>query len=131
MKMFSLALALSLVSSMACAADFSTPLFQLDGKTALTAPGDTAGSTTPVTLGYVAEISLLTEYKDEVAEGKVEDVTRQKIVRWALAKKIHGAGEVALTADETTLLKRLIGKNYPPLVAGQAWSILDPASIPK
>lgn len=36
-----------------------------------------------------------------------------------------------LTADEITLIKKLVAKAYNPLVVGRTWELLDPASVPK
>lgn len=79
---------------------------------------------TPMTLRIVASNALLSQYQDENPTGM------EKVRRWALALRIHNAKEtIVLTADEITLLKELIGRAYAPLVVGQAWSILDPASV--
>lgn len=53
---------------------------------------------------------------------------KEKAKRYALAMLVHqsdGDG-LDLGIDDVALVKRLIGKNYSPLVVGQAWQILDP-----
>jgi len=51
------------------------------------------------------------------------------VTHWALALRLHKASETELTAQDIALLKNLIAKVYDPLVVGQAWAILDPASV--
>lgn len=52
-----------------------------------------------------------------------------KVKRYKLASLIHKGGLVEITAEELSLLKRLIGKFYSPLIVGQAYAMLeaDPA----
>ena len=50
----------------------------------------------------------------------------EKLRRFLLASKIHWAdGEAELMAEEISLVKKLIGKGYGPLVVGQAWKMLE------
>jgi hypothetical protein len=106
----------------AWALDFTAQLKQLDGSAFV----DPSGKEAPVTLGTIAEISLLTTYPDEQNLSGEE-----KTKRFSLALKIHEKKEVPLTADEITLIKKLIAKNYNALITGRAWELLDPASVPK
>jgi hypothetical protein len=51
-----------------------------------------------------------------------------KFLRGALAAKIHNAtAPLALKAEDTALLKKLIGKAYSPLIVFRAWPLLDAA----
>jgi hypothetical protein len=115
----------------AFAIDFSTPLHQLDGSEFLGQDGKPA----PITLGDVCEVALLASYKDEgddIVSGKIkiEDFNKEKARRFGLAKKIHTAnGDLQVTTDDIALLKKLIGKSYNALIMGQAWELLDPASV--
>jgi hypothetical protein len=112
-----IALALCLLSTAADAIDFTTVLSGLDGKPLV------AEGVPTMTLGEVAANALVNSYKDENPTGQ------EKVKRWALALRIHAASEVELTADEVKLIKDLVAKLYGPLVVGQVWSILDPASV--
>ncbi len=53
---------------------------------------------------------------------------KDKAKRYALAIQINQSDETGLdlSIDDIALVKRLVGKNYSPLVVGQAWQILDP-----
>jgi hypothetical protein len=54
-----------------------------------------------------------------------EAAGEEKQRRYELAQKLF-SGEVEMTIEEVALLKRLIAKAYPsPLVAGQAWHLLE------
>ncbi len=107
----------------AFAIDFSSPITQLDGQPFI----DKDGKPIHTTLAIVAENALLASYQDE-QNLSGED----KVKRFVLAHKIHDDEKnVELTADEITLIKKLIAKSYNPLITGESWRILDPASIPK
>lgn len=97
--------------------DFTTVLTDLDGKPI--ADKDAP----PVTLGDVTANALFASYRDEQPSGQ------DKVKRWTLALRVHKAQAAELTADEIKLIKDLIGKGYGPLIVGQAWQILDPASV--
>lgn len=106
----------------ALAVDFSKPITQIDGTTPLRDDKQAIYS-----LGDVAETALLTSYQDE---GNLDGVEKNK--RFWIAKKIHDQRkDPVLTADEIALIKKLIAKAYNPLVTGQAWTLLDPASAAK
>ena len=116
-----LAAAAIAVATPALAVDFAAPINNLDG-TAMRKDDKTV-----LTLEEVASTALLSSYQDE---SNLDGVEKNK--RFWLAKKIHDQRkDPVLTADEIALIKRLIAKAYNPLVVGQAWTILDPASVPK
>lgn len=51
----------------------------------------------------------------------------EKLKRYQFATKIYkSTGLLDLQAEEISLLKKLIGRVYPPITAGQAWMVLDP-----
>lgn len=104
----------------AAALDFTQPLHQLNGEPFTGADG----KPTPVTLGTISETALLTLGADEAALPG-ED----RVKRFVLAQRIHGATDAVLTADEIALIKKMIAKNFGPLFVGQAWMMLDPASV--
>lgn len=54
----------------------------------------------------------------------------EKLKRWQLAMRIHLGGDVDLSADEITLVKKLVGKLYGPSVVGPVWTALE-AEKPK
>ena len=105
-----------------CAADFTTPIVGLDGR-GFTGPD---GKPQDLTLGQVAENALTAAYPDEQTLSGVD-----KVKRFALALKIHDHPDSTLSAEETTLLKTLIGKAYSTVIVGRAWTLLDPGSVPK
>jgi hypothetical protein len=115
---------IALMSTPSMAIDFTKPLTNLDG----TAVKDAEGKDVNTTLGKVAEQSLLAVYADErdPQTGKETITPEEKFNRWKLATKISGQKDVSLTAEELALIKKLIGKAFPPLVVGQAWTMLDP-----
>ena len=146
-----IAVAFALITTPALATpiDFLTPITQLDGKPFtkigelseaerkvvgdLIARGYTVGEPEPSTLGLVAKNAVLATYQDEPTLSGDE-----KAKRYALALKIQDAvgdkagmfhGQLDLKAGEIELLKKLIAKSYNPLVVGQTWKILDPASM--
>jgi hypothetical protein len=112
-----------LLAPAAQAVDFAAPITLIDGTTPLRDQGDKGKI---VTLGDVAQTALLSTFQDE-PNLKGED----KIKRFSLATKIEGQRkDPVLTADDIALIKTLIGKAYNPLITGQAWKLLDPASVP-
>jgi len=96
--------------------DFTVPLVGLDGKPLRTEEG-------PMSLGDVAANALLSPHKDENPSGA------EKVKRWSLAMRVHAAKDAELTADDIKLIKDLVAQAYAPLIVGQAWAILDPASV--
>ena len=116
--------ALVLVASggSALAVDFASPMNMIDGKTPMRNEDKSI-----VTLGEVSENALLATFPDEQSLAGEE-----KMKRFALARKIHEQRkDPVLTAEDIALLKKLIGKAYNALVVGQAYGLLDPASVAK
>jgi hypothetical protein len=110
-------------SALAAEIDVTTPLTDLDGKT-ITVDGKPDGA--PMILRIVAVNALLATYPEERDLGG-----DKKAERFVLASQIHTASKIDLTAENTALLKQLIGNAYGPLVVGRAFEIIDPASIKK
>jgi hypothetical protein len=111
-------LVICLLATVTHATDFTTVLAGLDGKPLV------AEGVPSMTLGEVVANALVNQFKDETPTGQ------EKVKRWALALRIHNAkGDVELTADDVKLIKDLVAKAYGPIVVGQVWSILDPASV--
>jgi len=116
-------LAVILISAPALAIDFTAPMVDLDGNPFTNDKGQPVGAT----LGSVAENALLAAYPDE---GSLPG--EEKVKRFVLARKIHEAKNVELSAEDVALIKKLIAKDFAgSLVTGEAWSLLDPASVPK
>ena len=121
---FTIATVLVLFATAAYAVDFAAPIMALDGMTPLREQGDKGKI---LTLGDVAETALLSTFPDEQSL-KGED----KIKRYSIARKIEDQRkDPTLTADDIALIKSLIAKAYNPLVTGNSWKLLDPASVPE
>lgn len=105
----------------AFAVDFATPIKTIDG-TEMRKEDKSI-----LTINEVTQNALLASYPDEQNLSGEE-----KVRRWVLAMKIDRQRKNPdLTADEIALIKKLIAKAYNPLIVGQSWSLLDPASVPK
>lgn len=126
--------------------DFSTELVQLNGKpftlpaddlsdsekaivATLQARGYSITKPTKTTLGDVSIQALLTPIQSEDPKDKLRKFTLAQKIEDADEDKLQQKSKLNLTVDEITLLKDAIGKNYPPLIMGQCWKILDPASF--
>lgn len=114
-------LSLAILATPALAIDFKAEMTDIAGKVI---PAE-AGKPEPLILQRVCEDALIASYPDEQTLPPSE-----KNLRFWLAVKIHN-GEQNLSADEITLLKKVIGKAYGPLVVGRAYGMLDPNSIPQ
>lgn len=105
------------------ALDFTQPILQLDGSPIQGADGKPQPD---YTLEKVAEQALLGRFQDE-SSALGDEMTK----RYDLAQRIYNhKADVTLSVEELSLVKRLIGKAFPPLIVGQAWHMLDP-SLPK
>lgn len=93
--------------------DFSSILTDIDGQ-AMT------DKDKPVTLKTVSQIALLAAFDDE--RGLSGD---EKVKRFILAEKIGKKPICDLKAEEIAEIKKCIGKGYPPIIVGRAWSLLD------
>jgi hypothetical protein len=115
--------AMLLAASPACAIDFTQPITDLDGSIMAAKPGDA-----PATLGTICEKALTAQYSDEMDRntGKELITPEEKYQRWKLASKLDGKN-VALSPEEITLLKKLVGKAYGPAIVGPVWTMLDPS----
>jgi hypothetical protein len=90
-------------------------IFDLEGKVVNALTGE------PATVRGVVIEALLATFNDEAHLSGEE-----KLKRWELASKIKNTADpVELTLDELTLIKKLTGKAYGPLVVGQTWKILE------
>lgn len=100
------------------ALNLNQPISNLDGTTVV------EGGKSMIAAGII-ENALLLSFPDE--QNLAGD---EKIKRYALALKINAKPEdVQLTADEIALIKKLVAKGWGPLIVGQIWKLLDPASV--
>jgi hypothetical protein len=91
--------------------DFSAIIADLDGK-----------PLAELTLGTMATNALMLPFEDERNLSGEE-----KVRRFKLAQRIHGAAEVDLTAEDISLIKKLIAKGYATMPTARAWELLDPS----
>lgn len=115
-KLFAIAM-LTMMSTSAFAIDFKTPIRQLDGKTIPISNEDK----TPLTLGKACEDALIATLPGD------SPTMDEKGNRFRLALKIH-KGTDALSSEDVTLIKKVVGMAYGPLVVGRVIELLDPAS---
>jgi len=104
--------------------NFDWALKTLDGKDIPGTEPDKPGK--PLTAAAVA-INALLAPNDEKLAGT------EKAHRYCLAQKIHQSpAEVDLKVEDVTLIKKLVGEVYAPLVVGQMFPFLDgpPAPAP-
>jgi len=72
------------------------------------------------TLGAVCIGALMGVYGDEQALSGDE-----KFKRYKLAERISAGGVQEVSVEDVALLKKLIGKNWPPAVLGPAYEALE------
>ena len=78
-----------------------------------------------LTLGRAAAHALFGSYPDERSLSGDD-----KWARGLLAGRIRDAKKAELSAEEVTLLKKLIAEMYGPVVIVQAFPALDPNALP-
>ena len=128
MRSLLLLLALAVPAS---AADFSAKILDMNNKPVIddtACPADAAGKRpcmSEVTLADVSVRALMAVAQDEATLAGEE-----KFKRFSLAMRIKDGGKIDLSAEDTAMLKKLIGKLYAPLVVGRAFPLLDPAEVP-
>lgn len=99
--------------------DFSTTFTDpLDGQTVMSPSKD--GDPTPMTLASVA-YQALTIQGEQDRNRTGEDKYRAGV----LGERILKGGEVELTAEEASLLKKRIGMFFGVLTVRQSWDLLD------
>ena len=101
---------------------------EIDGKPVMKDEKPVMKKSPPFTLKVACCNVLIRQEADERGRPK-EIKPEEKIKRYELAKKIYkSTGLIDLQSEEISLLKKLIGRIYPPLTVGQAFEILDPHS---
>lgn len=73
----------------------------------------------PSTVRQVVVDSLLAQMPNE------NPAANEKVDRYKLAVRLNDGGEQELSPEEIVLIKKLVGKNYGPLVVGQVFALLD------
>lgn len=122
MKKTLLAMSILLASAASAGAtDFNARLYQIDGQPFTEQDG--TPEKVPTTLKRICVNALLASYSDE------SNLTgEQKLSRFDLAKKISDSkGDLKLTANEAQLLKTMILKGMPIVIAGQAIPLIEAA----
>ena len=72
-------------------------------------------------LGSAAMNGLVMQFQDEHGLSGEE-----KLKRWELALRIKRAtGPIEVSAEEVTMIKKVIAKAYAAIVSGQAWQMLE------
>lgn len=79
--------------------------------------GDKGGVFT--TLGYITCTALLAQFPDDRADGA------EKHRRYKLWTSIKDGGEQDITAEDITMIKKLIGMGWAALIVGQCWELLE------
>lgn len=85
------------------------------------------GQPLPDNVGTLREVcvgALLAVYADEQALAGEE-----KFRRYKLAERVSPGGVQEVSAEEVALLKKLIGKNWPPAVLGPAYEALEQDAV--
>jgi len=50
----------------------------------------------------------------------------KKLEKYLLAEKIYTSeSEIDIKSDEISMIKKIISENYPPLISGQCWLIME------
>lgn len=73
----------------------------------------------PSTVRQIVTDALLAQMPDE------KITANDKVERYNLAQRLSKGGVQELSQKEVALIKRLVGKNYGPLVVGQVFALLD------
>lgn len=83
------------------------------------------GKGNALTLRKACIDALTAVYRDEQPDGE------EKVRRYKLAMDIYTSGaDIALSSEEVSLLKQLIGKYFAVIVVGQAYEQLDETEKP-
>lgn len=94
--------------------DFNQPILNIDNTPTI------GENKKPFTVREACVSSLLTRYQDELNLDGGEQFKRFK-----LAERVW-INEGDFNAEEIALIKRLVARNYPPLVVGRVYETIDP-----
>lgn len=119
--------------SPAWAVDFSAPIKDAENKPIPTCADKTPECERPFTLGRAAATALFASYPDEEAGPRSAGqaiAADEKVKRARLAMDIINGGQHDLKAEDVVLIKKVVGKAFPPLVVMRIWDALDPGAKP-
>lgn len=121
-QVLSLLAGLCLLPSLAFAGevDFGQTLKGMDGK-----PLVQSKDVPYTTLGDFVAQALLTQLPAETPPPSAQE----KAKRYVLAIKVEKGGKIDLDADQVKMIKDVVGFAFSPLIVGQIWLIVDPASV--
>lgn len=134
LRLYTIAGALLLASAMSASAvtlDVTRPLKNEMGAPSrdcseISPDGKSCVSYIDVTIGYAIAHALFMQFDDERSLSG-----DQKWARGELAWRIqHAKQSIDLTAEDVVVIKRCVGKAYPPLVVQQVFPLLDPTAQP-
>ena len=75
--------------------------------------------------GNAIEASLKILLVNAVLAPTEKELGVEKVKKYELAKMIFKGGEVDLTAEDITLIKKQVGENFAPIVVGQVFEMLE------
>lgn len=75
--------------------------------------------------GNAIEASLKTLLVNAVLAPTEKELGVDKVRKYELAKMLFKGGEVDLTAEDITLIKKQVGENFAPIVVGQVFEMLE------
>jgi hypothetical protein len=78
-----------------------------------------------VTLGAAIAHALFAQFPDELSLSG-----EQRWARGELATRIAKATTMQLAVEDIVIIKRCVGKAYPPLVVAQIYPVIDPNAEP-
>lgn len=93
--------------------NFSQQLYTIEGEAVV------LEEETVLTLKYVCTQALLTAPKEEITG-------EESFLRYQLAQRINSDTQpVLISIEEVAKIRSLLSKTWAPLIAGQAWEMLD------
>lgn len=103
--------------------NFDTPILQIDGSPTYEGQGQ---DRTVLTMGVLCLNVLMNPIVD--AQGRLENLPGTTKVKYSvLAHRIYAGGEIEISVDEASDLKKRIDRGCAyPLIVAQAWALLDP-----
>lgn len=106
------------VLSLIMKVDFNSKILNLKGE-----PVKDGKENEEVILKDICVNSLL--FDKPATQGERPQTGKDKLIKYNLAQKIFVGGEVEVTAEEITLMKKAIGELYTTLIVGSAWKLLE------
>lgn len=94
--------------------NLEAPILDLDGS-----PLEHPTEKSPLTIRKAITDSLLIGRANDNPDGA------EKFRRWELARQIHGTNEINLTAEQASMVKKLVGEIWSPGVVGPVWEAIE------